>query len=167
MRYADGPTAEVDVVIDAPLERVWELVSDIALPTRFSSELQGAQWLDGHGAAEGARFVGRSAHPAAGEWETTCVVTALVPGRTFEWKVGDPAFPSATWRFDLEETGDGVRLRQTARLGPAPSGLTPAIEAMPDKEERIVARRLDEHRANMQATVDGVKALAESTGGAS
>jgi hypothetical protein len=33
---------------------------------------------------------------------------------------------------------------------------------MPDKEERIVARRQAEHAANMQATVDGIKALAEA-----
>jgi hypothetical protein len=33
---------------------------------------------------------------------------------------------------------------------------------MPDKEERIIARRLDEHRANMQRTLEGIKALAES-----
>jgi hypothetical protein len=33
---------------------------------------------------------------------------------------------------------------------------------MPDKEERIVAKRLAEHRSNMQATIEGVKALAEA-----
>ena len=47
-------------------------------------------------------------------------------------------------------------------MGPAPSGLSIAIEAMPEKEERIVARRLDEFRANMQATVEGIKELAEA-----
>jgi hypothetical protein len=57
--------------------------------------------------------------------------------------------------------GGGTRLRQWMRMGPAPSGLTPAIEAMPDKEERIVARRLDEHRFNMLATLAGIKDLAE------
>jgi uncharacterized protein YndB with AHSA1/START domain len=161
MRYADTPTVEVDVLIDAPVERVWSLVSDIDLPARFSSEFQGARWLDGAGPAAGARFVGRNRHPAAGEWETTCVVTVCEPGRAFGWAVGDPDHPSASWRFDLEEEETGVRLRQWGQIGPGPSGLTPAIEAMPDKEERIVARRLEEHRANMQATVDGVKALAE------
>ncbi len=48
-----------------------------------------------------------------------------------------------------------------ADLGPARSGLSRAIDAMPDKEERIVARRLDEHRANMVKTIEGIKALAE------
>lgn len=165
MKYADGPTVEVAVVIDAPAERVWALISDIDLPARFSSEFQGSHWMDGAtGPAPGARFVGRNRHPATGEWETTCVVTECEPGRSFGWAVGDADYPSASWRFDIEDEGSGVRLRQWARLGPAPSGLTPAILAMPDKEERIVARRLDEHRANMQATVDGVKALAEDGG---
>ena len=91
------------------------------------------------------------------------MVTECAPPRAFEWAVGDPDFPSARWRFDLDpQPGGGTRLRQWVRIGPAPSGLTPAIEAMPDKEERIVARRLDEHRANMAATVAGIKDLAES-----
>jgi uncharacterized protein YndB with AHSA1/START domain len=166
MKYSDTPTVDVDVFIDAPVERVWMLVSDINLPARFSSELQDAQWLDeADQPVVGARFVGRNRHPVGGEWETTCVVTVYEPGRTFGWAVGDPAYPSASWRFDLEPEGPGARLRQWAQIGPAPSGLTPAILAMPEKEERIVARRLDEHRANMQATVDGVKALAEGERG--
>jgi hypothetical protein len=161
MRYADGPTAEASVDVAAPAVRVWELVADIELPTRFSDELIAARWLDDR-RGRGARFVGRSSHPAAGEWETTCTVTELEPLRRFAWVVGDPEFPSAEWRFDLEPLDDThTRVTQWARLGPAPSGLTPAIEAMPDKEERIVARRLEEHRANMQSTVEGIKGMAE------
>jgi hypothetical protein len=33
---------------------------------------------------------------------------------------------------------------------------------MPDKEERIVGRRLDEWRTNMTANLEGIKALAEA-----
>jgi hypothetical protein len=47
-------------------------------------------------------------------------------------------------------------------MGPAPSGLTTAITAMPDKEERIIARRLQEYETNMRATVEGIKQLAET-----
>jgi len=162
VRYADGPTTEVEVFVAAPVERVWELITDINLPARFSTEFQGARWLD-DGPAVRARFVGRNHHPAAGGWETTCVVTACEIDRRFEWTVGDPDHPSARWRLDLEPVQGGVRLRQWAQIGPGPSGLTPAIEAMPDKEERIVAHRLAEHHSNMQATVEGIKRLAEST----
>jgi len=33
---------------------------------------------------------------------------------------------------------------------------------MPDKEERIIARRLEEFERNMQATLEGIKQLAEA-----
>ena len=155
MRYADGPTVEVETVVAAPPAVVWALVSDVTTPVRFSQELQEVSWLDGE------RFVGRSAHPAIGEWQTTCTVVAREPERAFGWVVGDPDHPSAAWRFTLEPAGAGTVLRQWMRMGPAPSGLSTAIAARPDKEERIVARRLDEHRANMQATVDGIRRLAE------
>jgi hypothetical protein len=35
----------VDVVIDGSAAAVWALVSDITLPSRFSSELAAAEWL--------------------------------------------------------------------------------------------------------------------------
>ena len=59
MKYDDAPTAQAEVVIDAPIERVWELVTDINLPAEFSSEFLGAEWLD-DGPGIGARFVGRT-----------------------------------------------------------------------------------------------------------
>lgn len=163
MKYAEGPTVEVEVVVAAPREVVWSLISDIGVPAQFSSELQEARWLDpGVAPGVGARFAGRNSHPAAGEWETTCVVTAFEPGVCFAWAVGDADHPSARWRFTLTQQPDGVHLTQWTQLGPAPSGLTAAISAMPDKEDRIVARRLEEHRANMQATIEGIRVLAEA-----
>lgn len=160
MRFADGPTTEAEVVVHAPPDRIWALVADIDLPARFSQEFLGATWLDG-GPAVGARFTGRNHHSMIGTWETTCVVTRYEPERAFEWAVGSADEPGASWRFELEPLDDGVRLRQWCRLGPGPSGLTPALERMPDKEERIIERRLGEHRANMQLTLDGIKQLAE------
>lgn len=167
-KYSDCPSVEVEVVVDAPPSAVWELVADIELPVRFSSELQGVEWRDGATeAAVGARFTGRNRHRAIGEWETTCTVVEHEPGRALSWAVGDPASPSATWRFDLAPAGDGrTHLRQEARLGPGRSGLSAAIEAMPDKEDRIIERRLAEHEANMRANLEGIKALAEAGRGA-
>jgi hypothetical protein len=75
--------------------------------------------------------------------------------------VGDVANATATWRFELEPVGERTRLRMSARMGPGPSGLTPAIEARPDREDDIVERRLGEWRTNMTATVEGMKAIAE------
>ncbi len=148
MKYTECPTVSVDVVIDASAAAVWELVSDITLPARFSTELAGAEWLgDDATPGVGARFAGRSRHAAIGEWQTECVVTAYDPLRCFEWCVGDARHPSSIWRFTITETdvdAGSVRLEQWFQMGPARSGLNAAIDAMPDKEDRIVARRLAE-----------------------
>jgi uncharacterized protein YndB with AHSA1/START domain len=163
MRYADGPTAEVEVHVAAPPERVWALLTDISLPARFSEEFRGAEWLEeSPGPKVGARFLGRNEHPAIGAWQSISVVVACEPARTFGWDVQNSGGVGASWRFELTPDGDGTHLRQWARMGPAPSGLTPAIEARPDKEDRIIENRLAEWQRNMQATVEGIKALAEA-----
>ena len=162
-RLADGPTVEVETRIAAPVDAVWTLASDIDLPARFSEEFQGADWLDGvTGPAVGARFRGRNAHPAIGEWRTTSIITEYEEGRRFGWAVNDVDAPATSWRFELAPDGAGTRLRQWARLGPGPSGISYEIALHPDDEEQIIERRLREHRANMQRTVEGIKALAEA-----
>jgi len=162
MRYAQGPTLTVEVVVDAPLDAVWALVTDINLPARFSSEFLGATWVDASRGL-GARFVGKNQHKATGEWETTSIVNRYDPPRAFGWCVTDVECPTSSWWFELEEAPGGTRLVQGARMGPAPSGLSIAINAMPDKEERIIARRLSEFETNMRATLEGIKQLAEAS----
>lgn len=165
MKYSDCPTVAVSVDIDAPAAAVWPLVSDISLPSRFSTEVSGAEWADGAtGPAPQARFIGRSAHAAIGEWTTTCVVTGFVPEQVFEWSVlGRDGDVSSIWRYTISETDGGrTHLDYWFQMGPGRSGLNQAIDAMPDKEERIIARRMEEHRGNMTRVLDGVKALAEA-----
>jgi len=48
-----------------------------------------------------------------------------------------------------------------ARLGPARSGLTAAIDAQPDKRDEIISSRMATWHKNMIATIGGVKELAE------
>jgi Polyketide cyclase / dehydrase and lipid transport len=163
LRLSDCPTAEESVVVAAEPRALWPLVADVQLPSRFSSEFQGAEWLDGAtGAALGARFKGQNYHPARGRWESISTICEYEPERQLGWSVGSPELPAARWRFVLEPEADGTRLTQWVQLGPGASGISSVIESMPDKESRILHRRLAEHRANMQATIAGIKALAES-----
>lgn len=159
-RLADGPGTVVETDIKAPVERVWALVTDIDLPSRFSSEFLGASWVGGAtGPALGASFEGRNRHRAIGEWTVPCFVDVYEEGRAFGWCTSDPANPGARWRFELEPIAGAVRVRFRVLLGPGPSGITSAIESMPDKEPRILARRVDEHRANMTRVLDGIAGL--------
>jgi hypothetical protein len=141
---------------------VWPLVSEIMTPSRFGTELQEATWVGTDpGPCLGARFTGRNFHPARGEWETTSTIVDFVPERRFAWAVGDPDAPSAVWRLELAPEGTGTRLRYWAQMGPGPSGMTAVIEKMPDKEEKIIARRLEEWETNMTATITGIKEMVE------
>lgn len=85
------------------------------------------------------------------------------PGESFGWTVGEPDNPTAKWRFDLETTKSGTRLTMWAQMGPGPSGVLRAIRKMPDKEQRILELRFAEWEGNMEATLAGIKTVAETS----
>jgi len=161
--YADTPTVAAEIYIESPPERLWALVSDIFLMPGLSAELQEVAWLDGVGGpAVGHRFTGRNAHQAMGQWETVSTVVECDEPRRFAWAVGDPGHPSATWRFILRPKGTGTVLEQWTRMGPARSGINFAIDARPDKEQKIVFVRLRELEAGMKHNLAAIKELAET-----
>jgi polyketide cyclase/dehydrase/lipid transport protein len=163
MRYRDQPTVEVTQRVRCDAATAWKLVTDINLPARCSSELQAVEWLDGANAvAVGARFRGRNKHEAMGDWSTVCEVVEVDDQRRWVYNVVGPREVVATWAFEVEPASDGVLIRQWARMGPGPSGLTPAIAAHPEKEARIISRRLAEWQQNMAANLEHIRSQAEA-----
>lgn len=157
-RLADGPGTVVEVDIKAKAADVWAMVSNPGLSAEFSAESLGAEWAEGvEGPALGATFIGRNQHRAIGEWEVPCFVHRYVEGKEFGWVTSDPENPGAQWCFEVASIAGSVRLRYSLTLGPGPSGISAAIENMPDREPDILRRRVGEHRANMQRVLDGVK----------
>jgi nitroreductase len=166
-RHADGPGTVVEVDIKAPPETVWRYMTDIGFGADYSAEFTGARWADGpdgnpQGPAVGAQFIGSNTHPAIGEWEVSCFVDRCAEPNEFGWVTSDPGNPGARWRFEAASIAGATRLRYSVILGPGPSGISAAIDAMPDKEPRILARRIDEHRANMTKVIEGIRAAAEA-----
>jgi hypothetical protein len=162
MRYRDQPTTEVTQRVKCDVPSAWKAVTEIMLPARCSTELQRAEWLDGaDGVTVGARFRGFNENPAIGSWQTECEVVEVDEERRWVWNVVGSDGPIATWAFEVEPTSDGVLIRQWARMGPSPSGLTAAITARPDLEGRIVARRLADWQQNMQANLEFIRAQFE------
>jgi len=156
---ADGPGTVVEVDIKAPTDAVWKMVTDISMGAGYSEEFLGARWADGfEGPALGAQFIGRNQHPKVGEWEVPCFVHRYDEGKEFGWVTSDPDHPGARWCFQLASIAGATRLRYSLIVGPGPSGISAVIASMPDREPRILFRRIEEHRANMQRVVDGVKA---------
>lgn len=154
------PEITVRLDIPAPPQRVWDVVTDISVMPRFSTELQSVEWADGFSRAElGARFLGTNRNAAIGEWTVQSEIVEFEPQRTFGWAVNDVESPAATWRFDLAPTPEGTRLSYTARIGPGRSGVTFLISREPDRAEQIIADRLEVFRVGMTATLEGIREL--------
>ena len=160
---ADGPGTIVEVDIKAAPRFVWPYISDIEFGAAFSEEFVGARWEDESAAVGiGAKFIGSNRHPAIGEWDVPCFVNRFAEVREFGWVTSDPENPGAQWRFEATAIAGATRLRYSLVLGPGPSGISIAIARMPEKEPRILARRVDEHRANMMKVVNAIQAAAEA-----
>ena len=160
-RIQDGPGVVAEIDTDARPRQVWEVISDINMPAKFSDEFAGADWLSDDEIAAGAIFCGRSATSDGREWETNCIVTEWVERETFEWRTTDPENPGAIWRFDLAEQGTGSRLRFSMVIGKENNSTAPRAMADPSLENQILFERRLIHKANMQRVLEGVKALVD------
>jgi len=153
----------VEIDIKAPAHKVWPYITDISFGANYSEEFTGARWAEGsNGPAQGAQFIGSNTHKAIGEWEVPCFVDRCSEPNEFGWVTSDADNPGARWRFEASSIAGATRLRYSVTIGPGPSGISAAIESMPDKEPRIIARRIDEHRANMIRVIEGIKAAVEA-----
>ncbi len=161
----DGPGVMVEVDIKASPRTVWELVTDLNVVAEFSDEYQGGSWDDDAEPAVGATFTGNNEREGAGAWSTTCFVTEWDPPKAFAWSVSDVEESAARWRYVIEKVPGGSRLRFHGRMGPGRSGLSNTIDASPESEPTVIAKRQDMFRTNMLATVEGIKALAEAAAG--
>ncbi|GAA1830645.1 SRPBCC family protein [Pseudonocardia ailaonensis] len=161
-RYADGPTVEVSTWVDAPPAAVWPAVVDVVAMPSQSPEVVQVEWLDSGRPEVGARFRGHSRHDALGSWSTVSEVVECEEPARFAWAVEGPdGDASATWRFSLAVEDGGTRLSEWVRLGPGRSGLSLAIERMPDREQKIVFVRLREFETNMTGTLEAIRRRVE------
>ena len=99
---------EESIVIAAPPEAVYDLVSTVTDIGRFSPECTGAT-LSNPGAplTVGGRFTGHNRRNAVRRWSTHCTVTAARPGREFAFDSAAIGLPIATWRYRFEALEDG------------------------------------------------------------
>ncbi len=160
--FADGAGTVVEVDIKAPAKAVWPIVSDINFGADHSEEFVGARWAEPDVEPQvGSKFIGSNVHEMIGEWDVDCFVSHYEENTSFGWVTSDPDNPGARWRFDLESIAGATRLRYSLVIGPGPSGITAAINSMPDKEAAVVIQRVGQHRANMALVVDAIKAAVE------
>jgi len=106
---------EVSIDIDAPPDRVWELVTDVTNMGRRSPENYRAQWIGGATGPElGGRFRGwnrTKVGPVPLRWSTTCTVDRADRPDEFRFRVRESG---ATWTYRFEPNeGGGTKLTET------------------------------------------------------
>ncbi len=160
MPEAPDPSPSPDAVsmrIEAPPDRVYDIVTDIAQMGRLSPECVGGRWLDGAtGPAVGARFKGQNKRGIA-RWSTTNKVVEAEPGRVFSFETQQSGY---RWSYLLEPDGTTATFVTESRA--------------PFKKRPVVAKlftqvllggedgHTDELRDGMRATLERLKAIAES-----
>jgi uncharacterized protein YndB with AHSA1/START domain len=117
-----GPlTREVSLHVDAPVEKVWALVSDITRIGEFSPETFEARWRRGSTGPEvGAKFKGHVKRNGVGPtYWSACEVTHCVPNKVFEFAVGTDDLTVNNWGYRLEPDGTGTKVTEYFRLEPS------------------------------------------------
>jgi len=111
-------TREVSLHIDAPVEAVWALVSDVTRIGEFSPETFEARWRQGSTGPEvGAKFKGHVKRNGVGPtYWTACTVTACEPERLFEFAVGSDSMAVNNWGYRLEPRDGGTLVTEYFRL---------------------------------------------------
>jgi uncharacterized protein YndB with AHSA1/START domain len=144
---------EVSVSIDAPPDRVYALVSDVARTPEWSPECVRVEWVEA-----GKRFRGHN-KIGSREWAMECVI--------------DEAKPSQAFAFHTERDGD-LRTRWGYRLEPTSSGGTQLTEwyqrvakvPLPARiaERLLMGGRAKHNAENMRASLAKIKTIAEAAG---
>lgn len=153
---ASDPPDQVSLRIDAPPERIYDIVTDIAQMGRLSPECTGGKWLGGAtGPAVGARFKGSNKRGLA-RWSTTNEVVAAEPGRRFSFETQQSA---ARWTYELEPDGTGTLVTERRELyKKRPTIAVIFTKLLLGGEDS----HSDELRDGMRQTLERVKAIAES-----
>lgn len=108
----------VTVHMDAPVDQVWDLVSDVTRIGEFSPETLEAEWTHGADGPEvGARFRGHVKRNQRGPtYWSNCRVTVYEPEEEFAFDVvaGDTVLNS--WGYRLEAADGGTDVTEYFRL---------------------------------------------------
>jgi uncharacterized protein YndB with AHSA1/START domain len=154
-----GTKGAAIVHVNAPPEKIYELITDVRRMGEWSPECQHCEWLDGAtGPTVGARFKG-SNRKGFVRWTTKPRVLVAHEGREFAFATDVRGKDLTKWTYRFEPDGDGTKV-------------TESFEMMADVPGAIVfaekyLMRIKDRKANlerdMQATLERIKAAVESS----
>lgn len=109
------PLLQAEIDINAPVGKVWELISDFRRMPEWSPQ---CRWMKPLGAVRpGTRTINFNRRGRM-FWPTSSVITEYVPERKLAFRVTEN---HSVWSYELEPTADGTRVIESRR---ADDGIT-------------------------------------------
>jgi mannose-6-phosphate isomerase-like protein (cupin superfamily) len=123
------------IVVAAPPEKAYALVSDVTRLPELSPECDRCHWQEGPTAEVGASFVGHNrAHGQ--EWSTLCEVIAADAPKRFAFETGTPERRFTRWCYEFAPDGAfGTRVSESFEILELPPHLAGA--SVDEQEARI------------------------------
>jgi len=149
-------TGSVKVHIDAPAERVWELLSHLERMGEWSPECYRLEWQEGAGspAVPGARFRGWNRYGRM-RWSVACRVKTAVPNGELSFTTLVRDKEMTTWTYRIQPTAAGVDLEESFEVHWLPLSARLA-------EDYLMRDRDRRREEAMRTTLERIKALAEA-----
>ena len=148
-----APLLQAHVEIDAPVAKVWELVSDLRRMPQWSPP---CRWMKPFGPVRrGTRTLNLNRRKRL-FWPTTCTVVEIDPDRRLAFRVDTN---NTIWTYELEPSGEGTRLIESRH---AENGVTAfsnlSVNALFGGTTKFERELLD----GMNASLARIKAAAET-----
>ncbi|MEZ0342050.1 SRPBCC family protein [Mycobacterium sp. pV006] len=147
-----APILQAQIDINAPVSRVWDLVSDVSNMPQWSPQCRYMKALGG--VRPGARTINFNRRGMM-FWPTTCRIIEVVPQKKLSFRVNEN---TTVWSYELEPTDAGTRLIETRN---AENGTSAVSNFLVSKFMGGVPSFEDELVEGMNATLSRIKAAAE------
>ena len=116
-----APILKAEIEINAPVAKVWSLVSDLSRMPQWSPQCRIMKALGP--IRPGTRTINLNRRGLL-FWPTTSVITEVVPERKFAFRI---PLNTTVWSYELEPTATGTRLIETRH---AENGVTAVSTAV-------------------------------------
>ncbi|MDY6996297.1 MAG: SRPBCC family protein [Actinomycetota bacterium] len=148
-----APVLQAEIDINAPVSRVWALVSDLGNMPKWSPQCRMMKPLGGM--RQGARTVNINRRGML-FWPTTSRITELVPEKKLAFRVSENG---SVWSYELEPTATGTRVIETRH---AENGVKPISNVLVNSFMGGVPSFEQELIDGMNASLARIKAAAEN-----
>jgi uncharacterized protein YndB with AHSA1/START domain len=116
-----APILKAEIEINAPVAKVWSLVSDLSRMPQWSPQCRIMRALGP--IRPGTRTINLNRRGLL-FWPTTSVITEVIPERKFAFRI---PINTSVWSYELEPTATGTRLIETRH---AENGVTAVSTAV-------------------------------------